>query len=609
MIRWGANLAPLTLTGEGWRLATSMFLHIGIVHLLFNMAVLLAWGPSAERYFGKFAFAVLYLFSGIAGGLLSAVWHGYHQVSSLQMTVGYQFVQTTRPDLIVSAGASGALMGLAGAFLAAKVFGHTDKFGELERVSGKNVALVVGMNLAYGFANSGIDNAAHIGGLLAGFALGTAFCWSHGLGKSTQYFVKGVLAALTLVSGIQGPAAFASSDLQDLKVQLVAELDAQQQKDQAEQEQRDAEKLAQEDEKQRAPSVSKEVAEGAQVAIGSGPSGFTVSADGKRLYVASFEANTVSVIDLASKNVVKTIGGKAQPIMGGCPQCPGVRGPAIAVSPDQALAYVADLAGDAVSVVDLHAGTVIGKVAVGSWPRAIALSSDGKFAYVLNIVDNTVSVIDTAAQKNIATLALSKPSTEGLPPGRPASLTLSADNQRLFVLDGLDNSLYVFDTAARRVLKQIPLPAEENAYDIKLQQGGKSLWVLSDNRFSLIDTAALALKKQLPLCEGTHGYSFDINADGTLIALPLNESQRTLLLRPATRKVVGALPAEHGPGAIRLLADNKSLLVMNDNAASVTLQDVTKTMSLKEAQALNDEAQNSEGLCWQTPGAQSAFGQ
>jgi rhomboid protease GluP len=96
LIAWGANYGPDTITnGQWWRLLTSMFLHIGIVHLAFNMIVLLQIGPFVERLVGNVGFLIVYFVSGFAGNVTSLVWNPY----------------------TVSAGASGAIFGLYGLLL------------------------------------------------------------------------------------------------------------------------------------------------------------------------------------------------------------------------------------------------------------------------------------------------------------------------------------------------------------------------------------------------------------------------------------------------------------------------------------------------------------
>ena len=69
LVRWGSNFGPQTYAGEPWRLASSMFLHGGAVHLLVNMITLVDLGRDCERFFGRTRFPVLYLLSGLAGSL------------------------------------------------------------------------------------------------------------------------------------------------------------------------------------------------------------------------------------------------------------------------------------------------------------------------------------------------------------------------------------------------------------------------------------------------------------------------------------------------------------------------------------------------------------
>ncbi|RVU01797.1 rhomboid family intramembrane serine protease [Mucilaginibacter limnophilus] len=147
LLKWGANFKPLTLGGEWWRLLTSTFIHIGIIHLLLNMYALLYIGMLLERYLGKLRFAIAYLITGIFASLTSLWWHNF----------------------TVSAGASGAIFGLYGVFLAMLTTNFIDKNVRKEMLS--SIGIFVFYNLVYGI-KAGIDNAAHIGGLLSGILVG-----------------------------------------------------------------------------------------------------------------------------------------------------------------------------------------------------------------------------------------------------------------------------------------------------------------------------------------------------------------------------------------------------------------------------------------------------
>lgn len=146
-VRFGAQSLPLLRRGEYWRLGAAMFLHFGFLHLLFNMYALWNLGPPLESAFGTVPFLALYLLSGLAGNLLT--WY-----------------RETRTRTTISAGASGAVFGLLGAYLALAVLPSTRPYIDV-----RSLATVLLLNLAYGFSSKSINMAAHLGGLLAGFLL------------------------------------------------------------------------------------------------------------------------------------------------------------------------------------------------------------------------------------------------------------------------------------------------------------------------------------------------------------------------------------------------------------------------------------------------------
>jgi rhomboid protease GluP len=146
LIEMGANYGILTFSGEHWRLVSSMFLHVGLIHLILNVYGLRCVGPTAESLFGWRMFVLIYFFSGIIGALTSV----FHD------------------PLNVSAGASGALLGVFGSLLAF-LYVHREKYPrQTLRYYG---AMAVGLFLAmilFGSFESGIDNYAHLGGFVAG---------------------------------------------------------------------------------------------------------------------------------------------------------------------------------------------------------------------------------------------------------------------------------------------------------------------------------------------------------------------------------------------------------------------------------------------------------
>jgi rhomboid protease GluP len=152
MVRWGSNYGPSTLSGEWWRLFTCMFLHFGIIHIALNMWVLWSSGPLIEKLFGSVYFALLYVFAGLCGSLASLYWH---------------------PD-VNSAGASGAIFGLFGGLLAFMLNPATRVPPSVMTAQLKSTLIFIAYNLLNGATHTGIDNAAHIGGLAGGLAIGFA---------------------------------------------------------------------------------------------------------------------------------------------------------------------------------------------------------------------------------------------------------------------------------------------------------------------------------------------------------------------------------------------------------------------------------------------------
>ncbi len=148
---WGANWGPLSLGTQPWRILTSNYVHIGIIHIGFNMWCLWNLGQLAERILGRLNFVVLYTICGLAGSLASLWLH----------------------PMVVGAGASGAIFGLAGAAIAVFYLGHLPIPKAAIRSTMRSLVSFVGYNLLFGLA-PGIDNSAHIGGLVAGLAMGAA---------------------------------------------------------------------------------------------------------------------------------------------------------------------------------------------------------------------------------------------------------------------------------------------------------------------------------------------------------------------------------------------------------------------------------------------------
>ena len=182
-IHWGADYAPLTFLEEPTRLFSSMFFHFGLIHLMLNMWALYIFGSVAEQLFGRFYYLGLYILAGLMGSLLSGF-------IDIQNTL--ELLQTNDPKLFptVSAGASGAVMGIGGALTILSLLPILPKQRFI--LDKKTLVMVMGINLFIGFTMPGINNAAHIGGMLMGAVLAAIWYVGQRIHKPNLGFILGL---------------------------------------------------------------------------------------------------------------------------------------------------------------------------------------------------------------------------------------------------------------------------------------------------------------------------------------------------------------------------------------------------------------------------------
>ena len=148
-----------------WRLVTSMFLHFGLSHLVNNMISLSFLGSMLEKRMGHLKFAILYLGSGIAGNIISA------KVEFIQS------IRNPQAAITVSAGASGAIFGVIGALICIVIVQSigSRKKHVYEEISLSGLLWMALFSLLAGFTTAGVDNAAHVGGMISGFLIAALY--------------------------------------------------------------------------------------------------------------------------------------------------------------------------------------------------------------------------------------------------------------------------------------------------------------------------------------------------------------------------------------------------------------------------------------------------
>jgi|GEM_PF-127634 len=188
LIDWGANIRSQTLDGQWWRLVSCTFLHYGLMHVGMNMWVLSDIGLFVEKIVGRWQFIGAYLLAGIAGSMTSLWWH----------------------EQVVGVGASGAIFGLFGVFLALNATGHIDR--ALQQNLQRKILFFIMISLGIGWIVPQFDNAGHIGGLLGGILTG-GFMLPKLLRKGPQFIRKYPipLASLVIIPAVVFGLAFTSN--------------------------------------------------------------------------------------------------------------------------------------------------------------------------------------------------------------------------------------------------------------------------------------------------------------------------------------------------------------------------------------------------------------
>ncbi len=143
-----AQIPQLVAQGQVFRLLTATFVHENVVHVGFNMAALFVLGPPVEAALGRSRFLILYLLAALGGSVTSYVFG---------------------PVMVASVGASGAILGVIGAWFS---------LARAQRSDTAAIALLIAFLLAYSFYDSSIDWQAHVGGLATGLAVGAAYAWT-----------------------------------------------------------------------------------------------------------------------------------------------------------------------------------------------------------------------------------------------------------------------------------------------------------------------------------------------------------------------------------------------------------------------------------------------
>lgn len=180
LIGWGANFGPATLDGQPWRLVTAQFLHANLLHLLSNMWVLFNAGRLARELYGNSSFLGIYFGAGVCAFLTSLAWD----------------------PSVAAVGASGAIFGVLGAFLAFLLRQRTQLPAAILRAYWLSTLVFLVFNIVAGMTQPNIDIAAHVGGTLSGFVLGWILARPIDHALRLRWPVWRSIAAVIFVAGV-----------------------------------------------------------------------------------------------------------------------------------------------------------------------------------------------------------------------------------------------------------------------------------------------------------------------------------------------------------------------------------------------------------------------
>lgn len=393
----GGSLSVYSLTDEPWRLFTSLFVHAGLMHLAMNVLLLLQVAPLVTARFGTGGLFWIYVLGGLMATTTSAAWGAVSLVGALSVD-GTAFIRSVQ--LVVSVGASGAIMAVCGGLLASQIRGDRSQDPKAREELQKALMVIIGVILMMGLFIPGIDQVQHGAGVLAGVVLGLVLPLSPAADGRAS-------AALRLAGALAGAAAVWWTVFtwvpQPLLLQARELLDAERKEARtgraAEQAEATQAQRAQTERDRLPEPVDAEEAMGTTHQVSRFASGMAASADGRLLYIADPVDNLLAVFDTASRTVVQKVVAPKVTVRqrNGCflefdELCDWKGASSVALVPGKGLAVVPGMFRNAVAVIDLATGQVVHRLALGSEPVGLLVAPDESRGYLTTLRYDLVEV-------------------------------------------------------------------------------------------------------------------------------------------------------------------------------------------------------------------------
>ncbi len=262
-------------------------------------------------------------------------------------------------------------------------------------------------------------------------------------------------------------------------------------------------------------------------------------------YISNYASNSVSVIDIATNNVIATV-----PV-GTCPS-------GVAVNPEGTEAYVANTMDSTVSVIDTAINSITATVPVGLCPIGVAVNPSGTKVYVANMADSTVSVIDTATNKVTATVSL----------GRPYGITVNPTGTRVYVTNYYENTVSVINTTTNTVMATVNVGSHPKG--VIVNKDGTKVYVANSDSdsstnytgtISVIDTATNNITATVPV--GSNPWGIALSPDGTKIYVANYKSNTLSVIDTTTNAITDTILVGSNPFGVAFSLDGTKVYVAN----------------------------------------------
>ena len=267
-------------------------------------------------------------------------------------------------------------------------------------------------------------------------------------------------------------------------------------------------------------------------------------------YVSNLSGNTVSVVNMASGSIAASVAVPAGPT-------------GLAVSPDGSTVYVASQSANVVSVIGTASNSVIASINVGSTPTQLAMLPNGNQVYVVNQGSNQVSIIDTASKSVTANIGVGS---------RPSNLAVSPDGSRVYVTNLWSGDVWVIDTQAKAVVAQFA--ASSGPSGIALSPDGKTVYVANEyaNTVTIHDANSGNLLNTLGNMSFPNWLS--ISPNGSRLLVTNGNASTVSVIDTAAQSVIATVPVGSVPTSVAVSPDGSHAFVTNEYGFSLSILDM-----------------------------------